>query len=110
MPVRRLVLVSTLAFVGCSTSSEEVRFTDSPSVPGCIALGLPENISRRQEALKYFRNEIGEPIAELSIDSGVICEGDEIFTFNIWNGGVPTGPFFVRTNVKTGEQRLWRPE
>lgn len=108
MPIRRLMLLSSLVLAGCS--SEEIRLTESLSLPGCTALQPAENASRGQEALTFFRNEVGVSFSDLSIDHGVVCDGEEIFAFNIWNDKVPTGPFFVRRDLKTGKRKLGRPE
>jgi hypothetical protein len=107
-PILRLMLLSSLTLAGCS--SEQIRFNESLSVPGCVALPPAENAPRGQEALEFFRREVGGTFPELSIDHGVVCDGEEIFTFNIWTEKVPSGPFFVRRDLKTGERKLGRPE
>ena len=72
MSICRLALLVLSVFSGCS-GVEDIRFSDAPSLPGCVTLDRQENEKKRAKALAFFRSEVGVTFSQLTIDHGVIC-------------------------------------
>jgi hypothetical protein len=65
--------------------------------------------STRQEAVRYFIDQVGIEVEALAVARGSMCDGRAMFAISLGDKKFRT-PFFVEIDLKTHQKILMRPE